>query len=78
MLMKLGGMMLPVVISAVGFSSSPEDVKLALSGTVTDPIVVPHVHGFGPVLLDAIVGDAADGAIVRDHWGGRLGTAELI
>jgi hypothetical protein len=73
----LCGMLFRVGVTAVGGPAAPEHVELALTHAVMDKIV-PHVHGFGPALLNAIVSNAAGGGIVRDHWGGWLGMPELI
>jgi hypothetical protein len=69
--------MLGIIIAAIGFSTFPIHDELATTDLVTDPIVA-HVHGFRPALLDAVVSNAAGGAIVRDHWGGRLGMAKFL
>jgi hypothetical protein len=45
------------VISQIGVSRRPPNVKLLLFDSVFDP-VEPHFHSFGPFLLDGVVDNA--------------------
>ena len=49
--------MLGVVVGMVACSAFPVDAELALAHSVSDPVEA-HVHGFGALGLDGIVGDA--------------------
>ena len=75
--MVFGGMMFGEVISAVSGAAPPIDMVLFLSDAVADPIKA-HVHCFGVLLLHGFVGDAAGGAVVSDHRGGRLGVPQFF
>jgi hypothetical protein len=77
-LVVLGRMVLGVIIGTVCPAAFPANVELALANAVPDPIV-PHIHGLGAALLDAVISsNAAGGAIVGDNWGSRLGVAKLV
>jgi len=71
------GMMLCEVIGTVEFAFAPEDLKLALAYTITDPIEA-HVDGLGSLLFDGIVGDTASRAVVRDNGSRALGMAHFF
>jgi hypothetical protein len=71
-----GWMMLGEVVSSVRAAFSPIDEKLSLSDAVSYPIKT-HVHGFGPFLFDAVVGNAGGSAVVSLDRSGRLWMSEF-
>jgi hypothetical protein len=73
----LGRMVLWIIIGTVGSAAFPLHVELALTNAVPDPIV-SHIHGLGAALLDAVISNAAVGAIVGDDRGWRLGVAKFV
>jgi hypothetical protein len=78
--MMLHVVMLGVIITAVLLAGLPEDLKLALAHTVSDPIKT-HVHRFGPFLFHIIISDTHGGTVVGDHrgWGcGCLSSSSVI
>lgn len=68
----LAGMMFGEVVDAIRESVAPLYNELALADLVADPVKL-HVHGFGSLLFDPVVGNARCSAVVGDHWGGQLG-----
>jgi len=70
-------MMLCEVISPIGGTRSPKDVKLPLAHTIADPIKM-HVNGFGLLLLDCVIGDATGGAVVHLEWHGWLHVPQFL
>jgi hypothetical protein len=71
-LVIFGRVVLTVVVSTIGFATSPRIYnELTLFHAVPDPIV-SHIHGLGPALLDTVIGDARGSAIVGDHGGRGL------
>ena len=65
------------VIGAIEFAFAPDNVELALADSVANPVKT-HVHGFGALLFDGIVGDASGGAVVGDDDGRWLLVAEFL
>lgn len=64
-------MMFRMVVGEVVGAGCPLDFELILEDAVFDP-VEPHVHGFGAVGFDGVVGDASGGGIVGGDEGGIL------
>ncbi len=58
-------------ISEIVGAATPNDVELALSNAVADPMPA-HVDGLATLLLDGIVGQADGACIVAENGGGRL------
>ena len=52
------------------------DSKLRLSDAITDPMEA-HVDGLGPLLLDAVGGNADGARVVAHDDGGSLGIAHV-
>jgi hypothetical protein len=75
--MMLHVVMLGVMITAVLLAGLPEDLKLALVHTVSDPIKT-HVHHFGPFLFHRIISDTHGGTVVGDHRGWGLWMPEFF
>jgi hypothetical protein len=72
------GMVLDKVVSEVLVGSFlPMDTVLALTDSVTDPIIV-HVDGAGAMLFDSIVDNTIGGGIVSLHRGGWLWPAHFV
>ena len=65
------------IVGPIGAAWTPEDMKLALSYPILDPIK-PHVDGLGPFLFDSVIGDAAGSAVVGLEWCGWLGVAKFF
>jgi len=65
------------IICTVGTAWPPENVKLALSDPILDPIEL-HVDGLQPFLFYGIVGNAASSAVVCLEWHGWLWVAKFI
>jgi hypothetical protein len=62
-LVMFGRVVLTVVVSAIGFATSPIYNELTLFHMVPDPIV-SHIHGLGPALLDStVIGDTRGSGI---------------
>ena len=68
------GMVLCKVVHEVVFTFLPVDEELTLFDSIPDP-VESHVHCFGSLLLDGVVGDAAGACVVCFDWGGWLWVA---
>ena len=75
--MVLAGMMLTHVVSQIGTARTMIYNELALSDFVANPKEA-HIHGFGALLLDIVVGDAGGSGIVSDHWSRSLVMAEFF
>ena len=54
---------------------APDDDEMTLLHSILDPME-PHVHCFGLLRLDSLVGEANSGRIVTVDGGGVLGVAE--
>jgi hypothetical protein len=74
--MMLGRVMLREVVAQVFAAWGPVDFKVALIGSVTDPIKA-HVDGFQRLLLYSAVNDAIYGGVVCLEWGGGLMVAHF-
>ena len=68
--------MFGVVVTVIGRSWRPEDVKLLLVHSVLDPIEA-HVDGFGSGLFTGGVGDGHGSGIVDLDRGGGLDVAHF-
>ena len=75
--MMFWGMMLCKIVGAVCGTAAPVDMVLTLLDAVADPVKA-HVHGFGSLLLNGFVGDAAGCTVVGDHGGWWLGVAQFF
>lgn len=64
------------VISQIGVSWRPPNVKLLLFYSVFDPVET-HIHSFGPFLLDGVVDNAIRGGVVRGEVSGVLVVAHF-
>ena len=62
--------MLGVVIRQVALPSFPVDCELSLTGAILDP-VESHIHCFGSLHFDVVVGESFGCGVVGDN-GGRL------
>jgi len=51
------------VIGTIGAARMPKNVELALADPVANPIK-SHVDGFGLLLFDGVIGNAASSAVV--------------
>jgi hypothetical protein len=52
------------VIREVFSAWPPDDLKLPLAGTVSDPVKT-HVNGFGAALFDGVIEDASGAFVCR-------------
>ena len=59
------------IVSQICFSFGPIDLELALGNAVSEPVEA-HVDGFGSVLLDGVVENTIDGAVVSSDRGRGL------
>ena len=66
-----GWVVLGEVVSTVGGASLPVHAKLALADPVSDP-VKSHIHGFGSLLFDGVIGNAISNCIVGLYGGGPI------
>ena len=66
--MVMGGMVFCAIISNIFRARSPKEAGLTLSFAAADPVVL-HVHGFGLVSNDGVVG-YTHGSIVTTLDGG--------
>jgi hypothetical protein len=64
-------MMSSEVISQIGVTWRPPNVKLLLFYSVFDP-VEPYIHSFGSLLLDGVVDNAIRGGVVLGEVSGVL------
>ena len=69
--------MLCEVVGSICDAAAPVNDELALRNAVTNPVEA-HIHRFGSLLLDGVVGNAGGSAIVGDDGGGRLGMAKFF
>jgi hypothetical protein len=65
--MMLARMVFCGVVSKVGFTWSPSDIKLFLVHSVPDPIE-PHIHCFGFLLFHGVVDNALCSRIIGIDW----------
>jgi len=65
------------IVSFVRGTQSPEDVILALTNMVANPIEM-HVNGFGPFLFDVVIGNSSGCGVVSLYWCGGLGVAQFL
>ena len=63
-------------ISEVSTAGTVVDQELLLPDAITNPVEA-HVHCFGTLLLDCVVGEAFSCGVVHLHGCGRLGMIEL-
>jgi hypothetical protein len=70
-------MMFSEIISQIGVTWRPSNVKLFLFYSVFDP-VEPHIHSFGSFLLDGVVDNAICGGVVSGEASGVLVVTHLI
>ena len=75
--MVLGGVMLGIIIGFVCLTGLPINHEFSLADLVSDPEEA-HVHGFGALLFDGIVGNASGCGIVSYNWSGILGMAKFF
>jgi hypothetical protein len=64
------------IISQIGVTWRPPNVKLLLFYSVFDP-VEPHIHSFGSFLLDGVVDNATRGGVVSGEVSGVLVVTHL-
>jgi hypothetical protein len=64
------------ILSQIGATWSPPNVKLFLFYSVFDP-VEPHIHSFGSFLLDGVVDNAIRGGVVSGEFSGVLVVTHL-
>jgi hypothetical protein len=69
-------MMFSEIISQIGVTWSPPNVKFFLFYSVFDP-VEPHIHSFGSFLLDGVVDNAIRGGVVSGEVSGVLVVTQL-
>jgi hypothetical protein len=69
-------MMFSEIISQIGVTWRPPNVKLFLFYSVFDP-VEPHIHSFGSFLLDGVVDNAICGGVVSGEVSGVLVVTHL-
>ena len=83
--MKVGGaheamvtcwVMLGMVVAEIFGAGSPEDSKLSLLFAVFEPVEA-HVHCFGALLFDRVVGEAYGCRVVCLYRRGRLRMTEF-
>ncbi len=74
--MMLGRVMLREVVAQVVAAWGPVDIKVALIGSVTDPIKA-HVDSFRRLLFHGSVDDAIGGGVVCLEGGCRLVVAHF-
>ena len=65
------GKVFGVVIGEIDVTWCPEDVEVALTDTVTNPIKT-HVHGSAAFLFDGVIGNAIGACIVGLNGSGWL------
>ena len=65
------------VVSEIVEPWLPVNIEHTLADSVTQP-VESHVHGFGLLLLDGVVGNAHCGGIVCLDGGGSLGLVHFL
>ena len=70
-------MVLGKELGTIGLSYAPVDLELALANAIAYSVET-HVNRFRAFLLDSIGHDAAGGAIVCRHGGGRLWVTEFF
>ena len=65
------------IVTKIGKARPPIYLKMFLSHMILDP-VIPHVHGFGLLLLNLLVCKSNGGGVVDLTGGGGLSMANFM